>query len=216
MSTPETPTIHTFVLGDYQTNCFVVTVGDARDCWIVDCGFQPQPMLDWIELQQLNPVALLLTHAHSDHMAGIDEAISRFGSMPMYGHEAEQQWFGDPMLNLSGHIGRPVTSTPPDQILKGGETLHLHGATWRVLHTPGHSPGGVCYVHEESRQAIVGDTLFAGSMGRVDFPTSNPADMQRSLQDVLMALADDMTVHPGHGPSTTIGHERRTNPFLNG
>jgi len=208
------PTIHSFVLGDYQTNCFVITVAEEPECWIVDCGFEPQSMLDWIEQEKLTPKALLLTHAHSDHMAGIDQAISRFGSMPIYGHEAEKQWCSEPMLNLSGMIGRPVTSTPPTNLLSGGETLQLHGTNWRVLHTPGHSPGGVCYVHDESQQAIVGDTLFAGSMGRVDFPTSNPADMQHSLMNVLMALPDDMTVHPGHGPSTTIGRERATNPFL--
>lgn len=172
-------------------------------------------MLDWIEQQSLRPIALLLTHAHSDHMAGIDAAIDKFGAMPIYGHEAEKNWCSDPMLNLSGHIGRPVTSTPPNKLLQGGKTLELHGTAWRVLHTPGHSPGGVCFIHDESSQAIVGDTLFAGSMGRVDFPTSDPAEMQNSLQNVLMALPDDMTVHPGHGPSTTIGHERQTNPFLN-
>jgi hydroxyacylglutathione hydrolase len=214
--TQPAPTIHTFILGDYQTNCFVVTVGQQRECWIVDCGFEPQPMLDWIEQQQLKPIAMLMTHAHSDHMAGIDAALSRFGPMPIYAHEAERQWYSEPMLNLSGMIGRNVTATPPDRLLKGGETLELHGTKWHVLHTPGHSPGGVCFVNDESQQAIVGDTLFAGSMGRVDFPTSNPADMQRSLMDVLMSLPDDMSIHPGHGPSTTIGHERRMNPFLQG
>lgn len=214
MSQPK-PTIRTFALGDYQTNCFVVTVEDSPECWIVDCGFEPQPMLDWIQSNRLKPIAMLMTHAHSDHMAGIDAALSRFGPLPIYAHEAEKQWYSQPMLNLSGLIGRPVTSTPPDRLLKGGETLQLHGTTWRVLHTPGHSPGGVCYVHDESLQAIVGDTLFAGSMGRVDFPTSNPADMQRSLNEVLMSLPDTMVIHPGHGPSTTIGTERATNPFLN-
>ncbi|HRP64405.1 MAG TPA: MBL fold metallo-hydrolase, partial [Phycisphaerales bacterium] len=107
------PTIHTFVLGDYQTNCFVVTVPGTADCWIVDCGFEPDDMLDWIEQQQLRPIALLLTHAHSDHMAGIDAAMSRFGPMPLYIHEAEAEWCSNPMLNLSGLIGRPVTATRP-------------------------------------------------------------------------------------------------------
>ncbi|HRQ74964.1 MAG TPA: MBL fold metallo-hydrolase [Phycisphaerales bacterium] len=210
------PTIHTFVLGDYQTNCFVVTVPGTADCWIVDCGFEPDDMLDWIEQQQLRPIALLLTHAHSDHMAGIDAAMSRFGPMPLYIHEAEAEWCSNPMLNLSGLIGRPVTATRPDHLLKGGETLELAGTHWRVLHTPGHSPGGVCYVNDESRQALVGDVLFAGSIGRVDFPTSNPAAMRRTLREVMMNLPDDLTIYPGHGPATTIGRERRSNPYIIG
>lgn len=210
------PTIHTFTLGDYQTNCFVVTVPGTADCWIVDCGFEPDDMLDWIEQQQLRPVALLLTHAHSDHMAGIDAAMSRFGPMPLFIHEAEAEWCSNPMLNLSGLIGRPVTAMQPDHLLKGGETLELAGTRWRVLHTPGHSPGGVCYVNDESKQALVGDVLFAGSIGRVDFPTSDPAAMRRTLREVMMSLPDDLTIYPGHGPATTIGRERRSNPYIIG
>lgn len=210
----QVPRIQTFVLGDFQTNCFVVTVGDHRECWIIDCGYEPQAMLDWIEQQSLQPSALLLTHAHADHIAGVDEALGRFGPMPVYLHDAEHQWCSEPMLNLSGMIGQPITCTPADSLLHGGETLTLHDTSWRVLHTPGHSPGGVCFVHDESDQAIVGDTLFAGSMGRVDFPTSDAQAMQRSLREVLLTLPDAMHIHPGHGPSTTIGQERATNPFL--
>ncbi|HRP64403.1 MAG TPA: MBL fold metallo-hydrolase, partial [Phycisphaerales bacterium] len=106
--------------------------------------------------------------------------------------------------------------TRPDHLLKGGETLELAGTHWRVLHTPGHSPGGVCYVNDESRQALVGDVLFAGSIGRVDFPTSNPAAMRRTLREVMMNLPDDLTIYPGHGPATTIGRERRSNPYIIG
>ncbi|MHC4141486.1 MAG: MBL fold metallo-hydrolase [Planctomycetota bacterium] len=95
-----------------------------------------------------------------------------------------------------------------------GDTVELADATWRVVHAPGHSPGGVLYVHDASKQAIVGDTLFAGSIGRIDFPTSDPQAMRHTIQHVLMGLPDDLTVYPGHGPATTIGEERRTNPFV--
>ena len=118
------------------------------------------------------------------------------------------------MLNLSGLAGRPVTASPPTETLTDGQTLTLSDSTWRVVHTPGHSPGSVCFIHDESNQAIVGDTLFAGSIGRHDFPTSNVDDLRNSIQKTIMSLPDDMMVYPGHGPSTTIGRERQSNPFV--
>lgn len=211
-----TPTVHAFVLGDYQTNCFVVTTPNSKDCWIVDCGFEPGEMLDYIEAERLNPVAILLTHAHSDHIAGIDDAIKRFGKLLILLHEAEAEWCENPMLNLSGMVGMPVSVTPPTDLLKGGETLQLNDTEWRVVHTPGHSPGGVCYIHDASNQAIVGDAIFSGSIGRIDFPTSDPEKMRHTLFEVLMKLPDQMTIYPGHGPSSTIGRERRSNPFVLG
>jgi glyoxylase-like metal-dependent hydrolase (beta-lactamase superfamily II) len=209
-----TPRINPFVLGEYQTNCFVITVPGDGSCWIVDCGFDPEPMLDWIADQKLQPTALLLTHTHPDHIAGVDAAIGRFGPMPIYVHEAEAGYCSDPMLNLSAPLGMPMKVTEPDHLLHKGDTVELADATWRVVHAPGHSPGGVLYVHDASKQAIVGDTLFAGSIGRMDFPTSDPQAMRHTIQHVLMGLPDDLTVYPGHGPATTIGQERRTNPFV--
>jgi hydroxyacylglutathione hydrolase len=211
------PCIDAFALGDYQTNCYIVTVPDSHQpehCWVVDCGLDPEPMLDHIARHRLQPQALLLTHCHLDHIAGIDALLSRFGSMPIYAHRAEAEWNGDPMLNLSALAGRPITVTAPDHLLDGGETMELLGTNWQVIHTPGHSPGGVCFVHEPSQQAIVGDTLFAGSIGRMDFPTSNADDLRRSIHDVIMHWPDDMTIYPGHGPQSTIGQERQSNPFV--
>ncbi|MCI0365644.1 MAG: MBL fold metallo-hydrolase [Phycisphaerales bacterium] len=214
------PTITNFVLGDYQTNCYVVTAGKAEDgstpCWIVDCGLEPDEMLDWIEQQRLGPTEIILTHAHLDHIAGVDQALNRFGRVPVSIHEDEGEFCGNPMLNLSAMIGMPTTCTGPDRLLKDGDRLNLNGSTWRVLHTPGHSPGGICLVHDESGQAIVGDTLFAGSVGRSDFPTSDPEKLEHSLHEIILKLPDDMVIHPGHGPKTTIGRERRSNPFLVG
>jgi hydroxyacylglutathione hydrolase len=219
---PAPPIITPFVLGDYQTNCFVITAGapDARTtpdqpCWIVDCGFEPRQMLDWIAHNRLNPQGIVLTHAHPDLMAGVDEALRRFGKLAMYIHEAERGFCSDPMLNLSGLLGLEITSTEPDHVLADGDRIDMAGVPWRVMHTPGHSPGGITLVHDQSKQALVGDTLFAGSIGRSDFPTSNPAQLARSLER-LMELPDDVVVHPGHGPKTTIGQERRSNPFIRG
>lgn len=210
------PDIKSFTLGDFQTNCFVVSVPGRNDCLIVDCGYEPLLMLDAIENEGLTPAALLLTHCHSDHIAGVDAVLSRFGSMPLYVHRNEVGFCSDPMLNLSGMVGMPMTCTEPDHLLDDGDVLDLAGMSWRIVHTPGHSPGGILYVHDESNQAIVGDTLFAGSIGRFDFPTSNVEDLRRTITEVMMGLPDDMTIHPGHGPSTTIGQERQSNPFVLG
>ncbi|HWB20933.1 MAG TPA: MBL fold metallo-hydrolase [Phycisphaerales bacterium] len=209
-----TATVTPFVLGDYQTNCYVVSVAGTSDCWIVDCGFAPDALLSWIRKNALNPVLILLTHAHVDHIAGVEQARREFGDLPIWIHEAEAEFCGNPMLNLSAITGFPVTCPDPTRTLRHGEILHLGSSSWRVLHTPGHSPGGATFVNDHDKIALVGDTLFTGSIGRSDFPTSDPAALGRSLFDVLLTLPDDYTVYPGHGPSTSIGAERKHNPFL--
>ncbi len=201
-----------FVLGDYQTNCYIVTSGD--DCWVVDCGYEPEELIKYIETNSLKPSAILLTHCHADHIAGLDQLRSAIGNVHVMCHESESTWNMNPMLNLSGLAGMPVTAEPPDGFLTPGKQITLGDSTWDVLHAPGHSPGSICFIQSDTNQAIVGDTLFAGSIGRHDFPTSNVDDLRHSIGEVLMKLPDEMTIYPGHGPSSTIGHERVTNPFV--
>ncbi|MFO0828853.1 MAG: MBL fold metallo-hydrolase [Phycisphaerales bacterium] len=212
------PSIVTFALGSWQTNCHVVHVPDGpapKDCWIVDCGERPQPLFAHIEREGLRPVGIALTHCHVDHIMGIDQAIARFGTLPIVCHELEREFNAEPMLNLSAFAGgAPVSVSPPTAFVGHGDAIEFCGSRWRVLHVPGHSPGSVAYVHDASRQALVGDTLFAGGIGRFDFPTSDVDALRRSVFQVLLALPDDMEIRPGHGPKSTIGRERRTNPFV--
>jgi glyoxylase-like metal-dependent hydrolase (beta-lactamase superfamily II) len=213
------PSIETLALGDWQTNCHVVHVptapGDARrDCWIVDCGQRPQPLFRAIDERGLRPTAILLTHCHLDHIWGIDDALSRYGPLPILCHRLEEAWNGEPMLNLSAFMGLEVRVSPPTATLEDGAVLELAGTRWNVLHVPGHSPGSVAYLHAPSGQALVGDTLFAGSIGRYDFPTSDGAALKRSILERLMRLPDATEIRPGHGPASTIAAERRSNPYV--
>ena len=209
-------TIDSFALGPFETNCLVVRdpADPARACWIVDPGDGPEPVIEFVRRERLVPERIVLTHAHADHIAGLERVRRAFPGVPVLLHPEEHAFLSDPQLNLSAFVGVPVTCGAADVSLVEGDELRLGGSAWRVLHTPGHSPGSVSLVCDAAGEAIVGDTLFAGSIGRVDFPTSDPARMRRSLRDVLMALPDPVRVHPGHGPSTSIGAERRSNPFL--
>jgi glyoxylase-like metal-dependent hydrolase (beta-lactamase superfamily II) len=201
-----------FVLGDFQTNCYVVT--SDGECWIIDCGYSPEPLIKFVNDEQLEPTKILLTHCHADHIAGLDQLRNAICKIPVYCHPVEFEWNMNPTLNLSGFAGVPVTAKPADNELKGGDSLTLGNSTWNVIHTPGHSPGSICFVNNDENQAIVGDTLFAGSIGRHDFPTSKVEDLRNSITNVLMKMPDEMNIHPGHGPSSTIGIERETNPFV--
>lgn len=207
--------IKAFVLGDFATNCFVVwdDADPTRTCWLVDCSYAPEPMLDFVESSGLKPSLCILTHCHCDHIAGLARMRLRLGPVNTLCHAAEAGFNEDPNLNLSAFIPPAVSAPPPDAYVAGGQLLELGSYYFRVLHTPGHSPGGITLWCPEAKVAIVGDTLFAGSMGRIDFPTSDPALMRRTLAE-LMQLPDDTRVLSGHGPETTVGEERATNPCV--
>ena len=215
-TTPGTdPVLAAIPLGDYQTNAFVVADElDPEACWLVDCGDRPESLLDAVETSGRTLSGILLTHCHHDHIAGIDRALARFGPMPIRCHELEAGWNQEPMLNLSAFLGMPSTATPPDATFQGGDSCPL-GPGWSILHLPGHSPGSVGFLHAPSGTLLAGDTLFAGSIGRIDFPTSDSEAMKKSLIR-LLELEDDIRVLPGHGLETTIGAERAGNPFLQG
>ncbi|MFK7759339.1 MAG: MBL fold metallo-hydrolase [Phycisphaerales bacterium] len=213
------PVVQVFPLGDFQTNCMIVTAGEptsGKPCWIVDCGYQPEPLLDAVQQQGLIVERIMLTHAHADHMAGLFEARSRFPDAKIYLNPIEESWMNDPMLNLSAALGLSITGPALDGHLEHNQTHELDGLTWRIAHTPGHSPGSVSIIHEPSKTALVGDTLFNGSIGRTDFPGSSFEQLEQSIREHLYTLDPETVCYPGHGPKTTVGRERTTNPFVSG
>ena len=207
--------IQSFCLGEWRTNCYVLhPAAHSGHCWLVDAGFQPQPMIDYIHERNLQPRGVLLTHAHVDHIAGLHDIRLAFPHIPILIHQHELSFLTDAALNLSAFTDSPIIAPQADETLSHGQSLSLDGIVAEVRHTPGHSPGGITLYHEKDAVAIVGDTLFAGSIGRYDFPTSDGTLLLRSIREQLLTLPDHTRVLPGHGPKTTIGDERRNNPFL--
>ncbi len=208
-----------FITNDevYAQNGMVIYFRDAGPCWIVDPGLPPQAseMIAHVRDHNLTPDAIVLTHAHADHIAGIDEVREAFSGLPVYLAKEEWAALTDPMENLSGLMGSGFSTNVTDpRDLPDGSTLELDQTMWQVLDTSGHSPGGRSFYCAALEIVIAGDALFAGSVGRVDFPHSDGDRLMRNIHAKLMTLPEDTRVLSGHGPETTIGHERKTNPFV--
>lgn len=212
-----------FPAGSFGTNCFVVATGEGQECVVVDPGQDAVPGLeDLLRAHRLRPVAVLLTHGHLDHMWSVVPVCGAHG-VPAYVHPDDRALLSDPAKGLSLAVGQQLfgglTFTEPDDVveLPGGADLELAGITFRVDHAPGHTPGSIVFgVRGDGEPPVLlaGDLLFAGSIGRTDLPGGDWGQMQESLARVVLPLPDETVVLPGHGGQTTIGQERRTNPFL--
>jgi glyoxylase-like metal-dependent hydrolase (beta-lactamase superfamily II) len=201
-----------YVVGEVQTNCYFAVNEDTNEALIIDPGARAKRLAQIIEEEQLKPVAILLTHGHFDHAGGAAELAEQFG-IQVYAHEAEQETLEDPELNLSGWIGAQM-KYHADIFLKSEQEIDLAGFHIRVLFTPGHTVGGCCYYMGYQNILFSGDTLFAQSVGRTDFPKGSASLLIRGIKDKLMALPDETTVYTGHNDITTIGTERMYNPYL--
>ncbi|MEK6797575.1 MAG: MBL fold metallo-hydrolase [Planctomycetota bacterium] len=210
-------TIHVTNDPIYMENGYTVYLRDGGPCWIIDPGFDPQAgqIVEHVRKHRLQPAAIVLTHAHPDHIAGIDDVRDALGPLPVYLAREEWKALIDSMENLSGLMGEGIVTKVNDPLdLPHGSTLELDGTRWSVLDTHGHSPGGRTIYSADLGVAFVGDALFAGSVGRVDFPNSDGDALLRNLRNHLMTLPDATRVLSGHGPESTIGREKGTNPYV--
>lgn len=195
----------TLAVGQLGTNCHLI-VHDG-ECLIVDPGDEAKRILRLVDGKTV--AALLLTHGHVDHIGAVDELHRETGA-PVYIHALDAPQLPDPQLNLSAFLGQQLSVQAKPVLLQGGETLRLAGLEIAVIHTPGHTPGGVCFDFGDT--LLAGDTLFHESVGRTDFPGGSMETLATSIRAVY-ALGDRV-VHCGHGPSTSLAHERRCNPFV--
>ena len=201
-----------YVLGMFQTNTYLAINEETNECVIVDPALFSAELKGHILEKGLTPKAVLLTHGHIDHMGGAGEIAGEYG-IPIYAHEEELKVLGDARVNLSASFTGPFTLDSV-QPLKAEQALAVAGFSFQIIFTPGHTQGGCCYYEQEAKVLFSGDTLFAGSVGRTDFPGGSTSALIRSIKERLLCLPDDTIVYPGHMQMTTIGNEKRENPFL--
>ena len=203
--------IKSMTLGMVATNCYLIINKETQEALLIDPADNALRISNVIEENVCTLKAILLTHGHFDHIMALNELKKRY-NVPVYAHEEEEDVLKQSSLNMSGMIGQ-IYTTQADIYVKDGEHLKLAGLDIIVLHTPGHTKGGVCYYLPEEKVLMSGDTLFHCSIGRTDFPTGSMSQLVRSVKEQLFVLPDDVQVYPGHDSVTSIGYEKQYNPF---
>ncbi|MHB9003622.1 MAG: MBL fold metallo-hydrolase [Coriobacteriia bacterium] len=201
--------IQRLVLGELETNCWIVSDDSGGPAIVVDPAGEPEVLLEALAGRRI--ACVVLTHCHFDHLAAAKEVLAAT-SAPLAAHDDDADFVTDVVGTGGVLFGFDAVAPGVDRRLRAGDHLEAGEITLRVLHTPGHTPGGICLLGDG--HLFSGDTLFAGSVGRTDFPRGDARALAASIATQLAPLADEIAVHPGHGPETTIGRERRVNPFF--
>ncbi len=205
--------IKSWCVGAFEVNTYLLWDDESREAMFVDPGGETERVLGFAKKNDLAVHYIVNTHGHADHIAENAIAKERTGA-PLLIHAADRAMLLNPERNLSLSFGLPLASPDADRCLAQGDTIRLGCLSLSVLHTPGHSPGSICLVHD--KLVMAGDTLFWRSIGRTDLPGGSMLELESSIRTKLYALPDDTIVYTGHGPTTTIGDERRENPFVRG
>ena len=207
--------IDRLILGAYETNCYILRSGEAaKDCLIVDAGLEADRLINFLKEHKLNPVAVVLTHGHIDHIAGVDALRAEFADIKVYIHKVDAKMLTEAEHNLSALAGVPFSADPADLFIEAGDVIEQVSIKLQVLHTPGHTPGGICLYSKDEGIVFTDDTLFADSIGRTDFPNGSTSQLLNSIKEKLFTLPDETKVYPGHGPITTIAREKAHNQFF--
>ena len=211
-----TPKIAVVVSRPFAENTYLAQIEGRKDCLIVDPGTEPDQILAYLSQQGLTPAAILNTHGHGDHIAGNEPLKAIFPGCPLVIGAKEAPKLADAELNLSAQYGMAMTSPPADVLVSEGDTYSAAGFDLEVRETPGHSSGHVVFIWKGGSPWLVfgGDVLFQGSVGRTDFPDGSGRELTASIKNKLFTLPDDTIVLPGHGDATTIGEEKRSNPYV--
>jgi len=198
-------------LGALGTNCYILhKEGKAL---IIDPGDESEKVIAYLEKNHLTPEAIVLTHAHFDHIGAVDDLRVKY-SLAVYLHQDEEEWLSEPNYNGSGRFPRsPIVTSPPEEYMQEGK-MTIGSFTCDVYHTPGHSPGSVTIVFEDDGIVLSGDALFQLGIGRTDLYGGNSDQLIESIQNKIFTLNDQYNVYPGHGNPTTIGIEKENNPFV--
>lgn len=205
--------IEMMVLGDVRTNCYLLINEETKEALVVDPADRADVIVRKLIDEGLTLKAILLTHGHGDHILAVGDLKKQFG-VKVYAAKAEEALLSDAAQNLSKALFGIVVTVKPDILLEDGQEFEAAGIRLRMLYTPGHTPGGCCYYQAEEKILFSGDTLFCGSIGRTDFPGGSLSELVRSVKEKLLVLPEDVKVYPGHEEITTIGHEKRYNPYM--
>lgn len=200
-------------VGHLQANCYIMGDKDTKQVVVIDPGDQGEIIYQIIIRNGYEVQSIIVTHGHMDHIGAVKYIKEKTGA-PVVIHEADSSALTDSVKNLSALMGLECVQVPADIELKNGDHIKVGKYELQVIHTPGHSPGGICILTEDI--LFSGDTLFQQSVGRTDLPGGNPEQLIHIIRDKLFILPDDTKVYPGHGPSTTIAEEKQTNPYLQG
>ena len=208
--------LRTLAVGFLETNCTVLSA-NPPDAVVIDAGGDADAIIAHLEAEGLVPTMLVVTHGHSDHIAANASLKKRYGDMKIAVGRADADALTDPMKNMSLYIGMRIVSPEADRLLDDGEAFTVAGVTFGVLTLPGHTPGGIGLFVDDLDGVpalFAGDTLFARSVGRTDIAGGDGEMLLASIREKIFTLPDETVVYPGHGPTTTVGEEKRSNPFV--